>query len=74
MPTSFSPSSVMPEVASRQTRRYREMPPHEKLALADGMWDLALDATKAGVRMRRPDLDDAEVSVRARAILRDATD
>lgn len=74
MLTAFSPSSVMPAVAARQTQRYREMSPDEKLALADSMWELAWDATQAGVRMRYPELDDAAVAVLARAILRDAAD
>ena len=74
MTTAFSTADVMPMIASLQTQRYREMSPIEKLAIADGMWELACEATKAGVRMRFPDLDDAAIAVRARAILREAAD
>ncbi len=70
----YQSRDVSPEVARRQTERYREMSPAEKLALADSLWDLAWDATKAGVRMRHPELTDAEVQRAARAVLRSARD
>lgn len=54
--------------------RYREMSPGSKLALADSLWDLAWDATKAGIRLRQPHLDSASVDLLARQILRNATD
>ena len=46
----------------------------EKLACADALWDLVWDATKAGVRMRRPDADENTIVHDARAILSRATD
>ena len=74
MSIALSPADVMPAIASLQAQRYRGMSAGEKLALADGMWELAWEATKAGVRMRHPDLDDAAVAARSKAILRDAAD
>jgi len=65
---------VSPEVAELQVRRYRAMSPTEKLALADALWDLAWDATKAGVRMRHPDYDEMAVTKAARLIFRNAAD
>lgn len=65
---------VSPEVADLQVRRYRAMSPTEKLALADALWDLAWDATKAGVRMRHPEFDEVAVTRAARAIFRSAPD
>ncbi len=59
---------VKPEVAELQVRRYRAMSPDEKLAVADALWELAWDATKAGVRMRDPGLDESEVTRAARRI------
>ncbi|MBA3889650.1 MAG: hypothetical protein H0X64_03890 [Gemmatimonadaceae bacterium] len=73
-PSPFPPRDVRPEVAERQTLRYREMSPTSKLALADALWDLAWDATKAGVRQRQPHLDAAAVDAQARQILRNAAD
>ena len=70
----FPPRDVMPAVAERQVQRYREMSPTEKLVLADGLWDLAWMAAKAGVRLRNPALDDAAVEAQARTLLRDASD
>ena len=70
----FSPPDVPSALTERQMQRYREMSPSEKLALADGIWDLAWDATKAGVRLRNPALDDAGVEAQARRLLRDASD
>lgn len=46
----------------------------EKLACADALWELAWDATVAGVRMRHPDADEESIARDARAILRRATD
>jgi hypothetical protein len=46
----------------------------EKLACADALWDLAWEATRAGVRMRHPELDEAAVTGAARAIFRSASD
>jgi len=70
----FLPADVSPEVAVRQVRRYREMSPAEKLALSDGLWDLALELAKAGVLMRAPELDEASALRRARELLRHASD
>lgn len=70
----FSVRDVSPVVAERQIVRYRAMSPSEKLALADGLWDLAWNATVAGVRMRSPDLDTAGIEAQARQILRNAAD
>jgi len=70
----FHPRDVSPSVAERQALRYREMSPSEKLALADGLWDLAWNATVAGVRARRPALDVVGVEDEARQILRNASD
>ena len=50
------------------------MTPTEKLACADAIWDLAWDAVTAGVRLRHPDMDDAAVTVAARALFRAAAD
>ncbi|MEP6763470.1 MAG: hypothetical protein ABJB66_04115 [Gemmatimonadaceae bacterium] len=72
--TKFDQRDVMPEVAERQRLRYREMSPGEKLALADGLWDLAWDATKAGVRMRQPELNDNGVDDQARRLMQNASD
>jgi hypothetical protein len=70
----YAPRGVTPIVAEQQARRYREMSPSEKLALADGLWDLAWDAAKAGVRWRRPEMDEASVEAEARKLLHDASD
>ena len=70
----FSPPDISPELADLQTQRYREMSAAQKLAIADGLWDLAWDATKAGVRMRNPALDEAGVEARARELIADAAD
>ena len=70
----YAPGDVVTDVAQLQAHRYRAMSPSEKLSLADAIWDLAWDATKAGVRMRRPELDEAAVEMAARAVLRRATD
>lgn len=70
----FSPPDLSAALAERQSQRYREMSPAEKLAIADGLWDLAWDATKAGVRMRNPSLDNAAVEVEARALIATAAD
>jgi len=70
----FPPADVSPEVAELQVRRYREMSPAEKLALSDGLWDLAFDLAKAGVLMRSPSLDEASAFRRARELLRHAAD
>ena len=70
----FPPAGVSPDVAERQLDRYRSMTAAEKLACADALWDLAWDATLAGIRMRRPDSDENSVVQDARAILRRATD
>lgn len=73
VPSPYALRDVSPVVAERQAQRYRAMSPAEKLALADGMWDLAWDATVAGVRMRNPALDRAAVESAARALIRDAS-
>ena len=70
----YSPEGVSPSVAELQMRRYRAMTAAEKLACADALWDLAWDATKAGVRMRRPDYDEAAIALAAREAFRRATD
>ena len=72
--TAYLSTDVIPAVAARQTAHYRAMSPSEKLVLADGLWDLAWDATTVGVRMRHPALDDAAVAACARRLLRDASD
>jgi hypothetical protein len=69
-----APIDVSPEVAELQLHRYRAMSPAEKLACADALWDLAWDATRAGVRMRHPEYDESTVTSAARAIYRGATD
>jgi hypothetical protein len=68
------PDGVSPEVAQRQVARYRSMTAEEKLACADALWDLAWAATKAGVRMRHPEIDDRALVRDARAIIRLAAD
>jgi len=65
----YMPEGVSPDVAVLQLRRYREMTAADKLALADSLWDLAWDATKAGVRMRHPDYDDSAVTRAARIVI-----
>ena len=70
----YSPPDVPPALAARQNHRYREMTAAEKLTIADGIWDLVCEATKAGVRMRNPALDEATVEVQARTLIRDASD
>ncbi|MDQ6610980.1 MAG: hypothetical protein M3Y64_00995 [Gemmatimonadota bacterium] len=72
--TKFDQRDLMPSVAERQRQRYREMSPGEKLAIADGLWDLAWDATKAGVRMRQPALSENGVADQARKLMHDASD
>lgn len=62
------------EVAQKQIERYRVMSPAEKLALADSLWNVVWDATKAGVRMRQPDLNEPEVDRAASIQLRHAHD
>lgn len=62
------------EVARKQIERHRVMSPPEKLALADSLWDVVWDATKAGVRMRQPALTEPEVERTASTQLRDARD
>lgn len=71
---SFAPPAVDPTVAERQVQRYRTMSPADKLALADGLWDLAWSAAKAGVRLRNPTASDEDVEAEARALLLDASD
>lgn len=70
----ISAPDVTADVTSRQTRRYRQMSPDEKLALADGIWELAWDAVKAGVRLRHPAFDEASVQATAREVFRRAAD
>lgn len=70
----YDPPDVSPAVAELQARRYRAMTPARKLALADGLWDLAWEAARAGVRMRHPELDAPAVERTARAILRRASE
>lgn len=72
--TKFAPRHVSTIVVEMQTRRYREMSPAEKLALADRLWDLAWDATRAGIRMRRPELSETAVAAQARDLMRRAPD
>ncbi len=62
----------MASVFNRQLKRYREMSPAEKLAVADSLWDLAFEATKAGVRLRNRTLDEAAVETTALRLLRHA--
>lgn len=57
-----------------QARRYREMSPAEKLARADALHDLAWEAASAGVRMRRPELDENAVQQAVRELYRHASD
>lgn len=61
----FYPRGVSRTVADLQARRYREMSPAEKLSLADGLGDVALSFAMAGIRLRRPDLDDGAVQALA---------
>lgn len=68
------PLPVSPVVSELQVRRYRAMSAAEKLARADALWDLAWEATKAGVRMRNPEYDEAAVTNAARVIFRSAAD
>ena len=70
----FSPPDVLPEIAALQSQRYREMSPADKLAIADGLWDLMWSATKVGVRMRNPSPDEAGVNAQARELIADAAD
>ncbi len=70
----FAPRGVTPAVVDRQIKRYREMSPSEKLALADALWDLAFEATKAGVRMRDTALGQSAVEIEALRLLRNAAD
>jgi len=70
----FPVRDVADAVADHQARRYHAMSPAEKLAQADALFDLAWDATKAGVRMRQPDLDDAGVDRAIRALFARAAD
>jgi len=70
----FPSEGVPPEVADRQARRYRAMSAAEKLSCADALWELAWDATKAGVRMRCPDDDEASITRAARLIFDRAPD
>lgn len=73
-PSPYALRDVSTVVAERQARRYRAMSPAGKLELADGLWDIAWDATVAGVRMRNPSLNDAAVESAARALMRNASD
>jgi hypothetical protein len=70
----YSSEGVSPDVAELQARRYRSMSAAEKLRCADALWELAWDATKAGVRMRRPADDEAAVTRVARLIFDRAAD
>lgn len=70
----YSPEGVSPDVAELQVRRYRAMTAAEKLRCADALWELAWDATKAGVRMRRPDFDEVAVTRAARVVFGRAAD
>ena len=68
------PPDVSPDIADRQVARYRQMTATEKLACADALWDLAWDATQAGVRMRHPGLNATEVTRAARLTFECASD
>jgi hypothetical protein len=68
------PPDVSPDVAERQLARYRQMTATEKLACADALWDLAWDATRAGVRMRHPGLSATEVTRATRLAFDRASD
>ncbi|MEP7001566.1 MAG: hypothetical protein ABI969_13860 [bacterium] len=70
----YAMRDVRDDVARRQIERYRVMSPAEKLALADSLWDLVWDATKAGIRMRQPTLTEPEVERAASSQLRRAHD
>jgi hypothetical protein len=65
---------VSSDVAERQLTRYRQMTATEKLECADALWDLAWDATQAGVRMRHPGLTATEVTRAARLAFDRASD
>jgi hypothetical protein len=66
------PAGVAPEVADRQTQRYRGMSVEEKLRIADDMWRLAWELTCVGVRQRSPALSEEQVRIEARALIRAA--
>jgi len=70
----YAPEGVSPEVIQLQVRRYREMSAAEKLACADALWELAWDATQAGIRLRNPAYDDAAVTRAARIAFNRAAD
>lgn len=70
----YNSPDVSPDVAARQLLRYRQMSPDEKLALADGIWDLAWAAVTAGIRLRHPAYDESTVLATARAAFRRAAD
>jgi hypothetical protein len=50
------------------------MSPEQKLLRADALWDLAWELTRAGIRMRHPQYDEAAVTRAARTIFRSAAD
>lgn len=68
------PWDVAADVAQRQVDRYRQMTATEKLTGADALWDLAWEATRAGVRMRHPEFSDSEVTHAARQAFEHASD
>jgi hypothetical protein len=70
----YPPAGVSADVAERQLARFRSMTAAEKLACADALWDLAWDATLAGIRMRHPNGDENRIVHDARAILHRAAD
>ncbi|CAN5908449.1 hypothetical protein BH11GEM2_BH11GEM2_13190 [soil metagenome] len=70
----YAMREVSDDVARRLIERYRVMSPAEKLALADSVWDVAWDATKADMRMRQPTLSEPDMERAASSQLRRAHD
>lgn len=71
---SWRQEGVDPAVAELQAKRFRAMSPSEKLQCADSLYDLAVAAVSAGVRMRSAGLDEAAVATEVKAIFRRAAD
>jgi hypothetical protein len=66
------PRDVSAVVAALQAQRFRQMTPDMKLAQADALHDLAVNAAAAGIRMRQPYLSAVEVQLQVRELFQRA--
>jgi hypothetical protein len=64
-----APRDTSPDIWSRQLAAFRAMSPEERVRLALDTSEEIKAFARAGIRMRRPDLDDSQVEAELRDIL-----